>query len=72
VTLSGIAAERRDVRLNPAQRGNLVLQAVISRRAFAVEFRMRQKPEHADAIVDADDDGAQCREPGSVADGLRR
>ena len=56
-----VAAERRDVVVHPSQRGNLIEQPVVARRVVArllVEIRVREKPEHADPVIEGDDDQA--------------
>ncbi len=54
-----IAAERSDVLLNPAQRGDLIEKAVVAgdlAARFRTERRMRKIAEHPHAIVDGDED----------------
>jgi hypothetical protein len=57
---AGIAAEAGDVALDPAQRGLLVHQAVVARRAARLggEGRVGQEAERAQPVVDGDDDHA--------------
>ena len=57
--LVGIAAEGRNVALNPTKRGLLVENAVVApKMTFAVDRGMREKAEDAEAIVERDNN---CR-----------
>ena len=54
-----VTAERADIALDPAQRGNLIEQSVISARPVRIlrgERRVRKKAERAETIVDGDED----------------
>ena len=51
-----IAAKAGDIGFDPAQRCELILQAVIARRRFRIEIGMGEKAEDTQAIVEADDD----------------
>ena len=73
VTLRRIAAERGDVALHPAQRRDLVEQAVVAGdvpRRLRAQRGMREIAEHAEAIVDRDDDHAALGEARAVVQRL--
>ena len=62
---SRIAAERRDVRLHPLERGGQVHHAVVAGRVaagFLRQLRMRVEPERPEAVVVGDEDDALLRE----------
>jgi hypothetical protein len=62
-----VAAEVRDVALHPAQRGLLVLQAVVTRLAVrAGQGRVGQEAERAEPVVDRDHGHAVCHQSGGV------
>ena len=63
-----VAAEPADVPLDPAQRRLLVHQPVVARRAARSrrDRRVGEEAEHAEPVVDGDDDGAVRRELGAV------
>ena len=67
----GVAAERFDVVLDPAQRGDLIEKAEIHRaaRRRALERRMSEEAQMAQPVVDTDDDHAALRQRGPVVDG---
>ena len=64
VTLPGSPPNPRDVGFDPLQRGDHVHQAVVARRSvgFLGEVRGGQKPEHAEPVVDGDQDDALERQ----------
>ncbi len=67
--LARVAAKGRDVVVHPLQRGHLIEQAVVARRVaarFLRQLRVREKPEHAEAVVGRDHDDALAREPFAV------
>lgn len=66
--VAGVAAERRDVALDPVQRRDLVEQAEVDRAAgvLALERRVREEAEVAEAIVDRDHHEALARERRAV------
>ena len=57
----GIAAELRNVALDPLQRGDLIEKTVVARRAMGRlgrQFGMREEAQRADAVVEIDEDDA--------------
>ena len=67
-----VPAEGRDIALDPAQRFDLIEEAVISGNTLGrlrAQFRMREKAERADPIIDRYDHQALLGHPGAVIDG---
>ena len=65
--VAGVAAELGNVRANPFQCRDLVLQTEIAGwRTFPVKCGMRQEAEHPEPIVETDQDDALCGETSTV------
>ena len=69
-----VATERRDILLNPSERGDLIEQTVIARSGavrFLAQFRMGKETKHAQAVVDGHYHNALPGQLFAIIDGAR-